>query len=295
MVVPSSGRLRRPTPIALRDFAVLTKPTITATNVLTFAGGYALTSAAPGLELGAGSLGIGLVVASANAFNMVIEADTDARMARTRGRPIPSGRISRAEGTVLATALGGLGTGVLSWLNPTTASIAFLSLVVYAFIYTPMKHATPWALLIGALPGAAPPLLGVTAATGRVGVVGLLLFALLFVWQLPHFLAIALLAREDYSAGGIPVVSVVCGARATRTLAFCSSLALVPTGLMLTWLGVAGPEFGAVSTVMAAGMAAFAAISIHSTTSRSWDRRLFFGSLVYLVAAILTLTVGALR
>lgn len=271
-------------PSRIADVFALAKPTITATSVLTAAGGYLVAgSRLDSARAAALLIGVALVVAAANAFNMALERESDARMRRTRARPVASGRLSVRLALAIAGAWGALAALILSWgTNVLTSGLALASLVIYAFVYTPLKRKTAFALVIGAIPGAAPPLLGFTAATGEVGAPGLSLFALLFVWQLPHFLAIALRCREDYAAGGIRAISVVLGEDSTRRQAALYSAALIPTALSLSVLGVVGWFYAAAATILGIGMTTLAARAIRPPDQPAWDRRLFFASLAYL-------------
>ena len=266
-----------------RDLLALGKPTITLTTLITCAAGFALARAgSPALVLLCALGGTGLVVASANAFNMVLERDSDARMARTRQRPLPAGRLSPALATAAAALMGVAGVGLLAAaVNGLTAWLALASLIAYAFVYTPLKRYTPLALVIGAVPGAMPPLLGWTAATDRLDAPGLALFLVLFVWQIPHFLAIAIRCRADYAQAGIRAVTVVHGEESARLQAMVYSTVLIPVSLLFPLLGVAGPLYGATAALLGVGMLAISVQSFR-TGAPLWDKRLFFASLVYL-------------
>lgn len=274
-----------------RDLLALGKPTITATAVVTAMAGFVLGGGVAGLALAAVLVGTASVVASANAFNMVLERRSDALMRRTRGRPLPAGRLSTRAATVAAT-LSGVGGLVLLGVgtNALTAALAAAALAGYAFVYTPLKRVTPAALVVGAIPGAAPPLLGWTGATGRIGSEGVILFLILFLWQIPHFLAIAIRCREDYARGGIRAVSVVRGDDVARRLALAYASLLLPVSLLLWGAGAAGDAYGIVAAALGMGMVLVAVQALRSATPQ-WDGRLFFTSLVYLPALMLALVV----
>src|SRR5512138_3387831 len=219
----------RPVPSALqyaKDLLLLAKPRLSSLVVLTTAGGVAL---APG-RLGAARaivtiVGTAAVVGAANALNCYLERDVDARMRRTRDRPLPAGRVEPFVALALGLAVPIFALPVLALVaNPLTALLAFLALAVYVAVYTPMKRRSTLALFVGAVPGAIPPLLGWTAVTGRLDAGGLALFALLFAWQLPHFLAISIYLAEDYARGGLQVFALVHGERATRGWIAASSV-----------------------------------------------------------------------
>lgn len=194
-----------------RDLQELAKPRITLMVLITAAAGAYL--AAPGtlspLGLVETLVATGILASSASALNQVIESDADARMRRTAHRPIPSGRIERAPVAVAATISAMVATLWLAWrVNPLAAGLGLATWALYLFVYTPMKSRTPLATLVGAVPGALPPMMGWAAVTGRLEPGAWALFALLFCWQVPHFLGIAWMYRKDYERGGMPVLPV---------------------------------------------------------------------------------------
>ena len=267
----------------LRDFRALTKPRITAMNVLMALGGLALARG----DVGWGTvalLGVGtwLAVASANALNMVWEREGDKLMNRTMNRPLPQGRLGVGEATAFGVVLGLASVVVLAAINPTTMVLGLAALVGYVAIYTPLKRKTPLALLVGAVPGAAPPLMGWVAATGRIELPGLVLFAVLLVWQLPHFLAISLFRREDYTRAGIQIVPVVRSDAAARAQAIAWCTALVPLSLMLMPLQVAGWIYGGVALALGLWFLAWSLRGLKAEAGVKWARKFFFASLVYL-------------
>jgi protoheme IX farnesyltransferase len=178
--------------------------------------------------------------------------------------------------------------------NPLTALLALTALTSYAFVYTPMKRFTTAALFVGAVPGAIPPLMGWTAATGSIDSRGLALFALLFVWQLPHFLAISIYLKEDYARGGLKVFALVHGERAAKGWALATSALLVPVGMLPSFLGLANWGYGAFAALLGGGLALAAAsgLSIPDGESR-WARNFFLSTLLYLVAIFIALFLGA--
>ncbi len=208
-----------PRPVSpFADLVALTKPRLSSLVLCTLAGGMWL---APG-ELSvsrwvATLLGTAGTVGAANALNCWIERDRDRLMARTRGRPLPSGRMEPgvALGFGLALAVFSLPLLALG-SNGLTGSLGFLALVSYVAAYTPLKPLSPGAMLVGGIPGALPPLMGWTAVTGHIGAGGLVLFGILFAWQMPHFLAIALFRKEEYRKAGYLALPLVSGDDATR-------------------------------------------------------------------------------
>lgn len=228
----------------MNDWLVLTKARITALVLVTAATGYVLGTSGTIDVTGllALLLGVGLASGGAAALNQVYEREADARMRRTRSRPVPSGRISPRTALVAGIGLSAAGVAWLALvLNPLTGFLGLLTVVLYIAVYTPLKPRTPLNTLIGAIPGAIPPVIGWTAVTGSVGLGGWALFSILFLWQLPHFLAIAWMFREDYARGGFPMLPVVDpGGASTGRQAALYNLALIPVSLSPTLLGLAG-------------------------------------------------------
>lgn len=228
----------------MNDWLVLTKARITALVLVTAATGYVLGT--PG-RIGVSGLlalllGVGLASGGAAALNQVYEREADGRMRRTASRPVPAGRITPRAALAAGCLLSAAG---VAWLtiavNPLTGFLGLLTVVLYIAVYTPLKPRTPLNTLVGAIPGAIPPVLGWTAATGSVGLGGWALFSILFLWQLPHFLAIAWMFREDYARGGFPMLPVVDpGGASTGRQAALYNLALIPVSLTPTLLGLAG-------------------------------------------------------
>ena len=274
-------------------FLELTKPRITQLVLLTAAAGFYLGARGTvDLQLLAHTLlGTALVAAGTNAFNQLRERDVDARMRRTQGRPLPSGRVTPRAAGAFAGTISLAGVAYLAWkVNLLTAGLAALTLASYVLLYTPLKRKTSLNTLVGAVPGALPIVGGWTAAGGDLGPAVLALFWILFLWQLPHFLALAWIYRDDYRRGGLAMLSVADPeghATARMTLAYAA--ALVPVSLVPTLLGVTGPLyfFGALALGLAYAGAS-ARMSPAPTTTRAW--RLFLVSIVYL-PALLTLMV----
>jgi protoheme IX farnesyltransferase len=286
----------RPSPLQVaRDVLLLAKPRLTGLVVTTAAGGMWL---APGRRdtLSAAVLvaGTAAVVGAANALNNVLEREIDARMRRTRDRPLPAGRVEPWVAIALGLGLPAVALPALAWFtNALTATLAALALVLYVCVYTPMKQRSTLALFVGAVPGAIPPLMGWTGVTGRLDAGGLALFALLFVWQLPHFLAISIYLADDYARGGIRAFAGVHGERAAKAWTVATSFALVPVSLALVPLGVAGPVYGAVAAVLGAGLCAWALSGLWlAGAAQRWARNFFLGTLAYLTLLFAALFVG---
>jgi protoheme IX farnesyltransferase len=276
-----------------KDLLLLAKPRLSGLVVLTTAGGVALAPGRIGVARAIVTIaGTAAVVGAANALNCWLERDVDARMRRTRDRPLPSGRLEPFVAFALGLAVPVFAIPILALVaSPLAALLAFLALVVYVAVYTPMKRRSTLALLVGAVPGAIPPLLGWTAVTGRLDAGGLALFALLFAWQLPHFLAVSIYLADDYARGGLQVFALVHGERATRAWIAASSALLLVASLALVPLGVAGLAYGIVAALAGTAVVA-AAVRGLGGSGGSWARNLFLGTLLHLTllfAALLVL------
>lgn len=262
----------------------LTKPGVTRMCLLTTAGGLALAPGEIGFLGGLATIvGAALAVGGANAANMWWERDSDRLMSRTRKRPLPSGRLS-ADVALRFSALLSITSVVLLAIatNLLTAALAAFAIVSYVFVYTPLKRRTPLALVIGAVPGAVPPLLGWTAVTNALDPGGLVLFGILLVWQIPHFIAISLYRKREYARAGIRVVPVVRGDAVAKIQAVGWALLLVPLSLMLATLGVAGSIYLWGATVLGMGFVAWAFTGLDNAAGARWARGYFLASLAYL-------------
>ncbi len=246
MTLPLSGFRARATTV-FRDYAELTKLRVTTLIVMTAWCGYFFGAHQAGISwisfrLLHALLGIGLVSSGTAALNEVMEHDVDANMRRTALRPIPAGRMSLAHAMTVGMLLSAGGSFYLAiFTNPLTGLLTFLTSVVYLVAYTPLKRISPICTFVGAFPGAMPGVLGWTAVRGKLEWGTLVLFAILFVWQFPHFFSIAWLYRDDYAKGGIkmlPVVEEDGRSTATRILAY--SVVLIPLSLLPTFMGMAG-------------------------------------------------------
>ncbi len=250
---PSPGA----TATLINDLRELFKVKVVGLVLVTGWGGFYLASMQSGISsLQRGLLdalvGIGLVSAGAGALNQALERTTDAKMIRTADRPLASGRFPLAAGVVAG--LGALGLGAL-WLllhvNLLTVSLALLTAFTYVAVYTPLKRMTTLATFIGAFPGAMGPMLGWTAARGQIEWPAVALFAILFAWQFPHFMAISWLYRDDYARAGIKMLPVVQpDGFLTVVEALFFAVLMIPVSLAPWWLGVAGPRYATVAVVL---------------------------------------------
>lgn len=190
-----------------------------------------------------------LVTAAANGFNEIIEKDLDKLMRRTADRPLPSGKMTNGQALVLSLFMGIAGTYILGHLNLTTGYLSVFSIFLYAFIYTPAKRKTPVAVFIGAIPGALPPLIGYVAAHEKIDYIALILFGIQFVWQFPHFWAIAWVLDDDYKLAGFRLLPTGKRDSTSATITFIFTLILIPVSLLPTYIGFGGLYIGGVSLI----------------------------------------------
>jgi protoheme IX farnesyltransferase len=286
----------RPAPGLAADLLALTKPRLSTLVLITAAGGVWLAdrnvSAVVAL---AAVLGTTLVVGGANALNCYLERDLDERMLRTRGRPLPAGRLRPETALAFGGALSLAAIPLLTLLTtPLAGLLAAIALVLYVMVYTPMKRTSSLSTLVGAVPGALPPLIGWTAVTGSLDAGGLALFLLLFLWQIPHSLAIGIYRSSDYEKAGMVVFPNEFGLAATRRQALLYTVPLVATPLMLVHLGVAGVVTATVGTVLGVWFLWLALDGFRRQLGARWARRFFLASLVYLTAMFGTLSIDQL-
>jgi protoheme IX farnesyltransferase len=267
------------------DFVALTKPRLNFLVLITTLGGMYL--AAPGgvpiAILIHGLIGTAMVAGGAAALNQVWERETDAVMRRTRTRPVPGGRLRAADATAFGVVLAAAGLIELAWkVNAISAAVAAATLISYVLVYTPLKKRTSLATLIGAVPGALPPVIGWAAATGTISLPSLVLFGIVFLWQMPHFLAIAWLYRGDYSAAGIPLLPVLePDGRRTGQQALLYAAALWPVSILPAFVGIAGAPYVVVAAALGFGLIALAALFARERTTKT-ARHLFLYSITYL-------------
>jgi protoheme IX farnesyltransferase len=277
-----------------QDVVELCKPRITSLVLLTtIVGAWIMPSSLPAARLVLFLVAMAGLVASANALNCCLERETDGLMQRTCNRPLPAGRM-RCSLVAAAATLAGCLALALMWAvtNPLTALLGAIAWGTYVGLYTPLKRVSPWALAVGAVPGALPPMMGATAASGVLSASSAWLFGILFFWQLPHFIAIAITFKDDYRRGGLKVLPVARGERAARRHLFGTTLLLVIFSLAACWQGWAGTAFRVTATAVGAGFM-FIAWRGLTSSDRAWSRRAFAYSLVYLVAVIGALVLDA--
>jgi protoheme IX farnesyltransferase len=274
-----------PASSGLRDWLVLLRPRVASMVALVSALGAALV---PGSSLGSiceAALWITLVTACASVLNQVLERDTDRLMERTRRRPLACGRLATRDAIFFGVAVGAIGTlGLALRFNLLSATLALATLFVYVSVYTPLKRVSTLNTVVGALPGAMPPVLGYVALAGAPGPWAWALFAILFAWQFPHFMAIAWLHRADYARAGMAMLPALPGAEGIagrQSILYAS--ALVPVSLLPGTSGLAGPAYAAGALLLGlCYLVASIAFALRETRVRA--RILLYTSLVYLPA-----------
>lgn len=283
----------------LKDYWALSKPRITLLVWGTTLAGMILASRiadvslTPALMLSA-LIGSWLVIAAANGLNQVLEVAPDSRMRRTRNRPLPANRVGLTEGLALGVLWAVSGLGLLAYfVNLLTAALGAVSIALYVFAYTPLKPRTHLATAIGAIPGAIPPLAGYTAVTGNIEVAGVILFAVQFLWQFPHFWAIAWLVRDDYEAAGFKMLPFPnADGRSTAMACLNYSVATAPFAVVLALL-IAMP---AVYLPLAIGLSAwfaFASYNFVKHPDEAGARKVIGASIVYLPLLLLAAIVAS--
>jgi protoheme IX farnesyltransferase len=270
---------------AVADYIILTKPRLNFLVVLTSAAGYYLgTASAPDLfRMAQAVAGTALVAGGSAVLNQVYERDTDARMRRTRMRPLPDQRIAPTEATIFGLVMSGAGLALLALTtNWVAATLALATLALYLLVYTPMKRTSHLSTLVGAVPGALPAVIGWAAARGDIAIGGWTLFAIVFLWQIPHFMAIAWMYRDDYRSAGFPMLPVIepDGLR-TGQQALLYSAALLPVSIGPSVVGISGWVYFWLALVLGVALLALSARFAHARTDRS-ARALFFASIIYL-------------
>ena len=277
----------------LADVLMLIKPSITFMAVFTAMGGMWL--APNGISITRAVLtliGTALIVGAANTLNCYLERESDKLMTRTKTRPLPDGRMSAKTALVLGLSLTMLALPLLYvCASPLTALLAAFALISYVWIYTPMKQVSSWALLVGSVPGAMPPLLGWTAATEAIDGAGLALFGILFVWQLPHFIAISMYRQKEYDNAGIKTVASQLGLTIAKWQILLWTTALVVVSLALVPLEVAGGIYLISASVLGAIFMGIALAGFRTTKPNRWARAVFLYSLVYMNLMVVFLAV----
>jgi protoheme IX farnesyltransferase len=307
MTLPLSGFRTRATSL-FRDYAELTKLRVTSLIVMTAWCGYffgAHKAGVPWFSFGLFNalLGIGLVSSGTAALNEVMEHDVDAFMRRTARRPLPAGRMSLLHATLVGVAFSAGGSFYLAiFTNPLTGFLTLLTSVVYLVAYTPLKRVSPICTFVGAFPGAMPGVLGWTAARGQLEWGTLVLFAILFVWQFPHFFSIAWLYREDYAKGGIKMLPVVEeDGRSTAHRIVAYSIALIPLSVLPSFMGMAGRIYLVGAVILGLGLLYFGArlaflkMPLVSPQSKMRARQVLQATVIYLPLLFALMMINSVR
>jgi protoheme IX farnesyltransferase len=267
------------------DYVSLTKPRLNLLVLLTTLGGIYLAApdGVPFALAAHAMIGTALVAGGAAALNQVWERHTDSLMRRTSWRPVAGRRLGAAPAAIFGVALSAAGlTELVTAVNITAAWVAAVTLISYVLFYTPLKTRTSLSTIVGAVPGALPPVIGWTAVTGRISLPAVVLFGIVFFWQMPHFLAIAWMHRADYARAGMPLLPVVePDGRRTGQQALQYALALLPVSLMPVLVGLAGMPYATVASVLGLAMIWFTA-RFARERSLVHARRMFLFSLIYL-------------
>jgi heme o synthase len=280
------------------DYLALTKPRVVVMVLITTCVGFYL--ATPGwlnwLLLCHTLLGVALASGGTLALNQYLERDLDARMLRTKERPLPEGRLQPGEALGFGVAITASGLIYLTLLvNPLSGLVTAASVGSYLFLYTPLKQKTPLCLMVGAIPGALPPVTGWVAASGQLSLAAWVLFAILFLWQIPHSLSIAVLYREDYARANFQLLPVVepDGSSTGRQIVV-HSLALLAVGLLPTTLHVAGTMYFVTAFVLGIAMLA-CGVMLAKSYAIAAARRLLFASLIYLPTLLVVMAVDKVQ
>ena len=269
------------------DYVALAKPRLNGLVVASALAGYAMAGGdtADVVRVLGTIIGTALVAGGASAFNQLLERDSDALMRRTRLRPLPDGRLQPFDAFAFGSLLAAAGLIILaSTVNVLSALVALATLASYAIVYTPLKRRSSFATVIGAIPGALPPVIGWAAGRGGLSQGAWVLFAIVFLWQLPHFLAIAWMYREDYARAGLRMLPVLePDGRSTARQAVLYAAALLPVSMAPTLLGMTGAIYFVAAFLLSAGLLL---LSIRFARDRGVPaaRRLFYGSILYLPA-----------
>ena len=271
----------------LHDGVALTKPRITLLSAGTAATGMILAAHHASIfwDGPASLLGITMVVAAANVFNMYVEYPIDALMPRTCQRPLAAGRWEPMWAWVLGWGLLLAAAVLLTvFANFLTLCISFGALVLYLFAYTPLKQKSSFALFVGAVAGAAPPVMGYTAICGQIDAIALTLFSIVFIWQIPHFLAISVLRQQEYVQAGFVMFVQVFGRRVSKWVSLFSSVLLCAVSLLLCVAHACGPFYAVVAILVGVWFIFLCAKGFFCTSDTQWAKAVFYASLVYPVS-----------
>jgi protoheme IX farnesyltransferase len=268
----------------INDFIVLMKPSITLLVLITTAGGIWL---APGeisiYALLASIIGTLGVVIGANTLNCYLERESDKEMARTKNRPLPAGRMHKNTALSFGLVITAISLLILSvWVNQTTTILALIAFISYVWIYTPMKRLSPQALIVGSVPGALPPLMGWTSVTGAIDLGGIALFGILFFWQIPHFIAIALYRQNEYQKAGLKTIPGEYGLKNALWQNLFWSVLLVINTLVLLPLQITGWIYIVIASILGGYLLYLALKGFVIEAKNIWARKFFLYTLIYI-------------
>ena len=267
------------------DIISLTKPRLSATVILTAAGGWWLAPVESDWKIGVWTvLGTTLTVWAANTMNNYLERESDLFMERTKNRPLPTQRLSPQTALIFGLFLTAISLPMLvEWVNPISGLLAGLALISYVLMYTPMKRTSSLNTLVGAFPGALPPLIGWTGATNSIDTGGILLFSVMMIWQIPHFLAIAIYRRDEYAEAGLVMLPKVRGLGFTRVQMLFYTFILLPIPTLLFMSGTTGWTTLILGSLLSVWWFAQAVDGFRNKREDKWARKFFGTSLIYLL------------
>jgi len=269
----------------IKDLLTLTKPRLSSLVIFTAAGGWWLAPVESEPMIGFYAvLGTTITVGAANSLNNYLERESDKYMERTKNRPLPTGRLDAKWALLFGFVLTAISLPILvEWVHPLPGVLAAIALFSYVFMYTPMKRSSSFNTLVGAIPGALPPLIGWTAATHSIDIGGLLLFSLMLLWQIPHFLAIAIYRRSEYEEAGLVMLPSTHGLEATRRQIVLYTGALVPIPALLFLSKITGIFTLVIGSVLGFWWFWQAIDGFRHRKENIWARKFFFTSLWYLM------------
>lgn len=282
----------------IKTYTLLTKPGILFGNAITTASGFALASKGHidyGLFL-ATLLGLGGVIASACVFNNTIDRIADAKMERTKTRPLVTGLVKPNQAILFASILGVLGTIIL-WLftNPLATAVALVGFFIYVVLYSYWKYHSTWGTIIGSMAGATPPVVGYCAVADKLDLGAFLLFLILVLWQMPHFYAIAVYRYKDYSAASIPVLPIAKGIPTAKVHMAIWVVAFLVAALSLTYFGYTGQAYAVITLVLGLAWLALSLVGFVSTNEARWGRQMFALSLVVVTVLCVAMSVDTVN
>lgn len=269
---------------SLQDYVELTKPRLASLVIFTTGAGMLLAPGPVSRSLGLLTLGLTTaIVASSSVFNQILERRIDPLMTRTADRPLATGRMAVRPAAIFGGVLGAIALPWMAWkVNLLTAGLGLAAWLIYVLVYTPLKQRSVAAVYVGALPGATPVLMGWTAVTGSLDPPGLVLFAILFLWQIPHFVAISMFRRDEYARAGLKVLPVEYGDRASLWHMLGTCVGLVVATMLPLYFAIGGVLYALAATLLASTAIVGTLWGLFETASAVWARRYFLVTLVYL-------------